>query len=820
MPECSLPVATHAALAAPASKESLCTCTLAATVQRATDSADRSSRVSSLQQLSGAAHAADCCCPLLAAHCQRLLLPLLHARLGDDSEAVRSAAVGALRNSTPLLSRVGLCAVCLLVPLLRERSGVERAEEVRCGLLEVLRECCTQAPSPSADTACHAARSTALVDACAVLTCGLADSCPAAKRSAAECAALLPAAFAAANRSSADSLTSVLSSVCLLLKQRLDLRKAAIAALCPLVPFAAAVERGAVEAERAADLPSHAAAALPLLLALPAAIDASAVELLSSLAADPKLAVRAAWLDCASGWLSGGQWQRSAELWLLEQLLTLLDDDDVQLRAHSLATLSAEASRSGSTVPDWLSERLDDLLPAVLRSCTDWKAEERLCGHRRLVGLIAHCTARATSARLDAIMGSLCRGLLDDERAVRDVTRKAIAAGAAAWSAQRCVEAVQAIANGAQQQQASGWSEMLPASLVALDGLLAGSKAEAAVPLSTSDLESLLDLLESLLSSSVLASPAAPSLSFSSFAPLLSLIRLAADSVGAASLSSGQSSADAQRCRLFLLLHALDCQMEGADESTAGNASRGSSHGGQFDYAELSAELRLLSGAVDADESLCVRCLPHLLASLGLCSAASDGGLALVERALPAAIPSSLLLWLRRSPAAVCAHWHLVLPLWSAVLSSRESQEADRARTIACVAATLSSAPRAASLTCEQQQALIGDVLLPGCEWRPGAVNDVVRLHSLHCLHSALAATPPQFPLAAVSDGAADGESSVALTGRVLSSLRSHLDDEQAACRAAALACLQALATTHTRRSHIARLDGTPPHSHATAQRA
>ena len=822
MPELlSLPVSATVDATSPR-----CTCPLSSSVPATDDLTDRSARSSALTRLSSAVsaeHASGCDpshrrCSLLASHCRLQLLPILERRLCDDSEAIRSAAASLLGQSAPLCRQAGLCPLCLLVPLVARRASVESAEDIRCVLLDVLRCCCAHAADDDCPTAGPAARCPALTAVCGVLVASMADSCPAVRRSAAECAALLPSVRRAADQPLLAPLSSVLSSACLLLKQRLDVRKAAVTALAGLVPLVATLEHHSEPSVRFA--PAETFLSLP-------GIVAGCDELLSSLCDDPKLSVRAEWLRCLSAWLSGFDWQRGAELWLAADLLLLLDDEDSQLREVSLASLTAVSSRSGRSVGAWLSARVSDMLSLLLRSVSDWKASERLRGCRQLRAIIVHADSDATSAHLDDVLAVVCRCLVDDDRAVRDKAREAITAGAGKWTAHCCMAAVQRIiATPQQQPKRNGQSNMLvDAAVLALNGLLGGSTAYDSPTIhSADDIDELLAVLESqLCSTAVLSPPSATSadspLSSSAAASvqLLSLAQLAACAVTAASHSNVCHAADAtqpchnaacQPCRLFMALHALDCCMEEAKAATERDTVQ--LQRPRLDYTELHEQLAAVVRVLDTDGSLYVRCLPRLLSSLGLPAYQSEKQSAVDERVFAAAMPLSLLLWLRRSSEAVRCHWRLLLPLWAGVMADRSSPEADRARVVSSIAAFLSSPERIDRLTASQRETLMGTVLLPGCEWRPGAVNAVVRLHSLSCLHAAIASCPPSSVAVNAEDETidSDAECAVAFTARLLAVLRSHVDDEQAACRATALSAIQHFATS-TRGSHIRRTDGT-----------
>ena len=802
----------------------LCSCALASSVRRSAHSVERSSRKLALQQLSSAVSEqckSDSGCPLLASHCRQLLLPAIDERLRDESEAVRSGAVTLLCQTVPLLQSVGLCPLCLVLPLLARRVASERAEDVRCGLLTLLRDRCLQ-QAPTASHACHADCPRVLAAVSVVLVGAMCDSCPAVKRSAAECAHLLPSAFVSAQHSALPQLSAVLSGVCLLLKQRLDVRRAAVAALATLVPFMAAVQQHSGECKSTPAMASSSAAASCVRrLSLPSLVQSSA-EVLSSLCVDPKLSVRAAWFGCVSSWLLCGEWECSAELWLAAEVLLFSDDEDAHLRSDALVCLTTVSSGCSSSVPVWLSARVTALLPPLLRTLTDWKASERLRGCRQLTALIRCADSGATSAHLDDVLPLLCRCLLDDDRTVREMARMAVTAGAEKWSAQHCIAAVQRCIETVRQQQQSGQSELVAAALMALDALLAGSQSDGAVPQSSEAINALLALLELLLPHCAFV-PSPPSsdptsaaglLSASSFAPLLSLMRRAASCVHASqrslhSMDDRQPchTSACQQCRLFMTLHALDCCMEeAASESTDGLRGQQQRHSRQCD--ELHDELMAIIRAVNANSSLYDRCLPRVLGAFGQPTCDADSAASVESRLEAAVVPPSLLLWLRRSVDVTLNHWHTVLRVWGAVLVSRSSAEADRARVVACVAAFLSEPTRAAQLTSSQRASLIRAVLLPGCEWRPGAVNAVVRLHSLSCLHTTLTHTPPLSEAALGADYDAASESAASMTKRLLAALRSHVDDEQAGCRTIALSCIQLIAVS-TRGSHIQRMDGT-----------
>ena len=846
-----LPSAVSTALDA---KIALCTCAFASTVRRtAAGSDDRAGKTAALRQLTStlsAQHESEPSsdrynCPLLASHCQLLLLPLIEKRLCDDSESVRGASVDALLTSVPLLDAVGLCSLCLFGPLLSARAPVERSEDIRCGLLQVLQECCLSASSVTTALDCHGgAASSTLAAVCAMVAGRLSDSCPAVKLAAAECAALLPAAFSP-DRSSLLSLSSVLSGLCGLLKQRLDVRKAALTAMTPLVPLVASMERAndqsATDGPAASpDAASSAGAAHRL--SLPAIVRSpSSVAVLSSLCVDPKLSVRSVWFGCVSKWLMCGAWQRSDELWLMTDWLVLLDDDDAQLRAEALDGLTRLALMSDRSVTDWLAERFNELLPAVLRSLGGWKESERLLGCRSLLVLLTYTDRAATCAQLDSLLTPLCRCLLDEDRAVRDKARAALAAGADKWSVQSCIAAVQRISLSAQQQQHNGQSEMVTAALIALELLISRSS------LTPVDNDALLAVLEPLLpepaltrssyhasSSSSSSSTDSPffRLSPSSLVSLLSLTRSAAHSASSCPTPHHCFTAavlPCQSCRLFAALHAIDCHLD-TERSRSVDSGGGRTQWHELD--ELQAELDAVRRLVDSDSSLYVRCLPRLLSAVGL--SASRVGSPHDERSVDsAAVPASLLLWLRRSGDAVLSQWRLVVSLWGGVVASRSSLETGRAQVVSCVAAFLSSPTHRSQLSSVQCADLLRCVLLPGCEWRPGAVNAVVRLHSLSCMQVVLAASA-SLPHSAGSgeqqhhqhqlqeqeqgrdsEGDADraAECGHSLSARLLAALRSHLDDEQAACRSAAMLNVQAIAHSALG-SHIAHMDGTTNTTH------
>ena len=796
------------------SKSALCPCSVASSLRGLDAALDRSTRQLSLGQLATAVreesdNGRDSSyrhCPLLASHCCLLLLPAIERSLRDESEAVRSLSVRLLSQSAPLLAAAGLCPVCRTVPLLSGRFEDERAEDVRRALLDVLRESCLPPLIRASSACCHSGPPPLLPAVCSTLVAAMADPCPAVKRAAAECAALLPSALLSVDQCSLSSLSALVSSACSIVRQRLDVRKAAVAALAALVPFTATSERSSHKSTTSAASSSPAAAAVTV-LSLPAAVECSA-DVLSSLSADPKLSVRSVWFECVSRWLLCGKWRRSAELWLLAELLVLLDDDDAELRAASLACLTAVSSRSGLSGAAWLSQCVGELLPSLLRLSNDWKASERLRGCRQLGALISHADSGSTSTHLDDMLPALCRYLLDDDRAARDKARAAINAGADKWTARCCIEAVQrtVVRLQQQQQQQSGQSEMTAAALMALDTLLAGAS------LSRDDVDGLLALLESLLSRSPVVSSSVHcvvSPSASSIAPLLSLMAMATAAVNSSTLPSQHSveltqqcrTASCQPCRLFMALHSLDCCLQGVGvEAVDGNC------GQQRECAELHEELAAVVRALDANSSMYVRCLPRLLASLGLPALHDESSSSGEEGLTATVIPPSLLLWLRRGVDVAVSHWRLVLPLWSGVMASHSLAEADRARVVTCVADFLGSAGRSEQLTGSQLASLIRRVLLPGCEWRPGVVNAVVRLHSLSCLHTALSHP---------SSADAAAECAAPLTERLLAVLRSHLDDEQAACRATALSCIRAIAVS-ARGAHIRRMDGT----HATCSEA
>ena len=811
-------------------KEAVCSCAFASSVHRSASCSERSSRRVALQQLSlalsahyqsGSRPSLSDCCPLLASHCQQLFLPLIERRLRDESEAVRSAAVDVLCQSAALLRHSRLCSLCLLAPLLNDRLQAERAEEARCGLLHALRDCCLSAGC-LASAVCHAGNPSILAALSSLLLAGLSDSCPAVRCAAAECAALLPSVLPFADRSFVPSLSSILSSVCQLVRQRLDVRKAAMAALAALVPFTAVSERDCSRADSSSpsSFSSSSAGLGSRPLSLPAAVHSSA-EVLSSLCVDAKLSVRSLWFGCLSTWLLWADgWQRADELWLLSELLLLLDDDDTQLRGEALACLTQLSARGDCSVAEWLSQRAVDVLLVVLRSLNGWKDSERLRGCRQLSTLLTHASSSATSALVDRLLPAVCVCLLDDDRAVREKARAALMAGADKWSAHCCIAAVQRTIVKVQQEQ-NGQSAMVTSALLALDVLLESSTARTAAALSVDDNDALLALLQSLLtqdsaivssSSSSASTPRPLALSSSSLPPLLSLSRRVVQSVNAAEPPDTHSTASTQHqcpavcqpCRLFMTLHELDCCM---DEDTGGQ------RGAQWE--ELHDELLTVMRAVSSDGAMYVRCLPLLLAALDVPADDSEAASVRDERSAALVVPGRLLLWLRRSGDAVLSQWRVVLPLWAAVMAGRCSSETDRASVVSCVAALLSSSEHSSRLSDTQRAALMRWILLPGCEWRPGAVNAVVRLHSLSCLHSSLSAAPSWSSSAAalgeeeaaVEASAAD-ECGLALTERLLAALRSHVEDEQAACREAALLALQAVATS-TRGSHLTRMNGT-----------
>ena len=678
---------------------------------------DRSSRKEAVQLLQRWLEDDQRCCA--CADCRPQLLPALSRLLSDEQEAMRQSAVSCL--SLLAAAEAGrVMALCCK----RLAEGAEKAEELRTQLALLLSRCLQQlaacAPSPSASASVPQPQLQQAVASC------LSDSCPAVKVAACRCLSQLSLGSALSPLCSAALLSQVLP----LLRLRLELRQAALQTLAAVVPLLAATQREGEdeEAERGLRLPCELRVCLPLL---------------SSLLADEKLRLRDSLCLCLLSWTEPGRrrWAEQDAVWLLCSLMAAAGraDEDAGIR-----------QRAAGRLQDWQAEDeaafASHLLPAVFCSLTaelsHWTAAVRL---RACWSLQSALRLRPPASLLPPLLAPLTAALVDDERSVREAARG-------------CAESLSRLLPPAQllpaaclqlQQSADRSGRGTEAALTLLQLCL--QTADAA--LLSAALPDVLPLLSSVMQSCrLLCSPLpAASLRWQS----ISVLGLLVDALPACMEPSGDEGSDSPLLVLFLSLHALDCELDEAQQlQPAGDGDEPL----QLltvsqSIARLTQRWRETRPASAADpSSLYSLCFPVLARS--------------------ASLPGFLHL-LRRCPSCLPRFFPSALSVLSDCLQGGD--DALRSRCLRLLGElSLSGLP---GVSAAQREAVVLQLLLPGCVWRSGAANAVIRLHALSCLHSALCSSR------------ARGQ----LLDALLPTLRCHLDDEQPACRLLAARCLRRL---------------------------